>query len=505
MDRHLAHPVAGDHLDYLAYQLGRGVVLVGSHTKTRDDLGLASLPYSHSGGRHSLYAMDRADPGRKAALAIWQSRHLRAQRPDPGGDLVHVVGADSPWTLLVELDHAQGGSSGHRHRPVWTCAPPDLHGPHRRHAGDRYRRRDGDRDAWRRADLPRHVAEGTHGRRLPHQRARRGRLRILLPAYSDADSIPAAALTPSLTGRTSAPGRWLRGDLSERHKMAWNNDALTGHQRYAVGLPVDLGKRPERQMAKCRELLQRIARTCDYQRTAVPQLDGGVGRNDIAKRHGLAFGLRGGRAKLYDLADDLLVDQVHLVDIDVRHVLLLRQVEAGLVALIALCRLDVAAAQNAFRQEDIDVALDIERHVGRDVSWIDRDNQAYRDVFGLQHFGEYQRTISAHRVPDQDDRSGILAILANRRIGDQTADREFVDVRRDTGVFDLFGQTVHPARKDRTKSATEQVGAPVRLFRRRVGGRRECNRLSGVARHRDLAGQHRIDAATQDTCRKHRP
>jgi len=105
----------------------------------------------------------------------------------------------------------------------------------------------------------------------------------------------------------------------------------------------------------------------------------------------------------------------------------------------------VAAAQNALRQEDIDVALDIERHAGRDVRRIDRDNQAYRYVFGLQHLGEFQRTISAHRVPDQDDRSGIPAILANRRIGDQAADREFVDIRGDAGVFDLFGQTVHPA------------------------------------------------------------
>jgi len=49
------------------------------------------------------------------------------------------------------------------------------------------------------------------------------------------------------------------------------------------------------------------------------------------------------------------------------------------VALIALLRLDVAATQDAFRQEDVDVALDIERHAGRDVSWIDRDKQAYRD------------------------------------------------------------------------------------------------------------------------------
>src|SRR5450631_2840116 len=311
--------------------------------------------------------------------------------------------------------------------------------------------------------------------------------------------------------RADAPaltlGRRRRGDLSKRHKMAWNNDALTRHQWRTVGLPVDLGKRPERQMARCRGLRWRFAGPCDYRVTLVPQLDGGVGRNAVGNRPGLAVGFCPGRAKLYNLVDDLLVDQVHLVDIDVRHVLLLRQVEAGIVALIALCRLDVAAAQNAFRQEDIDVALDIERHAGRDVRWIDRDNQAYRYVFGLQHLGEFQRTISAHRVPDQYDRSGIPAILANRRIGDQAADREFVDIRGDAGVFDLFGQTVHPARKDRTKSTAEQVGAPVRLDRRLVGDRRLCDRFrGGVARHRgDLAGQRRIEAGTHDVRRKHRP
>src|SRR5258706_2183170 len=113
MDRHLAHPIAGDHLDYLAYQLGSGVVLVGSHAKTRDDLGLAGLPHSHSRGRHSIHALDRAGAGGKAALAVWQHWDLRAFGPDPGGDLVYVVGANSSRTLLVELNHAQGRPPGH--------------------------------------------------------------------------------------------------------------------------------------------------------------------------------------------------------------------------------------------------------------------------------------------------------------------------------------------------------------------------------------------------------
>src|SRR4030081_832538 len=113
MDHPLAHPIVGADLDCMAHQLGRGVVLVRSNAKTRDDLGLAGLPHSYSRRRHSVYALDRAGVGRETALAIWQWRHLRACDPDVGGDLVHVVGANSSWTLLVERDHAQGRPSGH--------------------------------------------------------------------------------------------------------------------------------------------------------------------------------------------------------------------------------------------------------------------------------------------------------------------------------------------------------------------------------------------------------
>ncbi len=113
MDRHVAQPVIGAYLDCMAHQLGRGVILVRSNAKTRDDLGIAGLPHSHSRRRHSIYALDRAGVGRETALAIWQRRHLRACGPDLGGDLVHVVGANSSRTFLVERDHAQGRPSGH--------------------------------------------------------------------------------------------------------------------------------------------------------------------------------------------------------------------------------------------------------------------------------------------------------------------------------------------------------------------------------------------------------
>src|SRR5260370_4879464 len=102
MDGHLADPIAGADLDCMAHQLGRGVVLVRSNAKTRDDLRLASLSHTYSRGRHSIYALDRAGVGREAGLAFRQRRYLRACRPDLGWDLVHGAGANPSRTLLVE-------------------------------------------------------------------------------------------------------------------------------------------------------------------------------------------------------------------------------------------------------------------------------------------------------------------------------------------------------------------------------------------------------------------
>src|SRR6266576_2326949 len=113
MDGQLADPIAGADLACVARELGRGVVLVRPNAKTRDDLGLASLPHSYSRGRHSIYALDRAGVGREAGPAFRQRRYLRACGPDLGGDLVHVVGANPSRTLLVERDYAQGRSPGH--------------------------------------------------------------------------------------------------------------------------------------------------------------------------------------------------------------------------------------------------------------------------------------------------------------------------------------------------------------------------------------------------------
>ncbi len=111
MDGHLADPIAGAHLDCMAHQLGRGVVLVRSNAKTRDDLGLASLPHSYSRGRHSIYALDRAGVGREAGLAFRQRRYLRLAG-------LTLVGISFTWWARIHLgrfwSNAITRKEGHR-------------------------------------------------------------------------------------------------------------------------------------------------------------------------------------------------------------------------------------------------------------------------------------------------------------------------------------------------------------------------------------------------------
>jgi len=129
--------------------------------------------------------------------------------------------------------------------------------------------------------------------------------------------------------------------------------------------------------------LQRIARAGEHRHARVPQLDGVTGRNDIVERHRLAAGFRRRRGELQYLGDQLRVDVVHLVDSDVEDFVMLREIEACKVTLITSCRFDVAATEDVFRQENIDAALDIERHGRADLRRLDHDGETDRDALGL--------------------------------------------------------------------------------------------------------------------------
>jgi hypothetical protein len=150
--------------------------------------------------------------------------------------------------------------------------------------------------------------------------------------------------------------------------------------------------------------------------------------------------------------------------------------------------------------------LDVQRHLRTCVSRIDGDHQAYRDVFGLQYPGERQGTKSAHRMTDQDDRNRIVTEIADSLIRDQPANGEFVDVSPDTGFLETIGQAIHPARKDRTERAAEQVDARLRLAR---GGRRVgSDRCGSIGRACNRTGDRQIANGRQDAdgkgCTDHR-
>ena len=70
-------------------------------------------------------------------------------------------------------------------------------------------------------------------------------------------------------------------------------------------------------MVKCCKPLQCIARTGELLRAAVPQLDWGIGRNNVAQRHRLSLGWQRRGRKLRNCRHQLFVDGIHLVDVDV--------------------------------------------------------------------------------------------------------------------------------------------------------------------------------------------
>ena len=138
---------------------------------------------------------------------------------------------------------------------------------------------------------------------------------------------------------------------------------------------------------------------------------------------------------------------IDLVDVDVGDFFVLLHVEACVVALVALLGHHIAAAQYAVGQEDVDEALDVQRHLRTCVGWIDGDYQAHRDVFGPQNPGKRQGAQPAHRMADQDDRRCIVTEIADGLIGDQPANGEFVHVSPDAGFLKTLGQASIPREK----------------------------------------------------------
>ena len=102
--------------------------------------------------------------------------------------------------------------------------------------------------------------------------------------------------------------------------------------------------------------------------------------------------------------------------------------------------------------------------------------------------------------------AGILAVIDNGLRGNQPADRELVDIGLDAGLFELIGQLVHPARKDRTERTAEQIDARFRRCRGlpRLGRRdRQVRRSRRIARRHGGLRQCRLRTGHEDAGRQH--
>ncbi|MGY4292676.1 hypothetical protein ACVWXN_000771 [Bradyrhizobium sp. i1.4.4] len=161
------------------------------------------------------------------------------------------------------------------------------------------------------------------------------------------------------------------------------------------------------------------------------------------------------------------------------------EVVARVMAPIAGHGHDVAAAEHAVGEEDVDEALDIERHVAGRMRGIDGDDEADPDVLLGRHLGDHDRAQPAHGMADQHDRRRVLLVAGDDTIADPSADGEFIDVGREAGLRQLFAEPVHAGREDRPHGATEQVDFWRRQrLDRRSGRRRRSGRDRGALRLR---------------------
>ena len=166
----------------------------------------------------------------------------------------------------------------------------------------------------------------------------------------------------------------------------------------------------------------------------------------------------------------MLLDAIELVHIDVDDFGAVFEVVGRVVAVETAARREVAAAQDVGGLVEVDIALDIRRHFIGGAVGIVGDEQAHRDMRGLERLGKFHGGIAADGMADNGDRLGVAAVIVDGLIGDSTPDQVGVDVGRDAGAADALRQFVH-APIDQADQASEQIGACVRFGARRFGRR----------------------------------
>jgi hypothetical protein len=132
-------------------------------------------------------------------------------------------------------------------------------------------------------------------------------------------------------------------------------------------------------------------------------------------------------------------------------------------------RREVPAAQNVGRLVEVDVTSNVRRHlVGKAVGIVGNE-QTNRDMRSPKALSKFNRGIAAYGMADNGDWLGITAVVADRLIGDTAPHEVGTDVCRDAGVANASRQLIHPP-IDKVDHAAEQIGAPVRLGCRSLGG-----------------------------------
>src|SRR4029077_6668115 len=103
-------------------------------------------------------------------------------------------------------------------------------------------------------------------------------------------------------------------------------------------------------MIRARKSLQRIAGACRNRHCAVPKFDRSCCRNDNAQWYDFAPDVRGRGGERPDLADQLVLDAISLLDVDMDYLAVVRKIDTGIVAVEAAATDYVSAAHDAKRR-----------------------------------------------------------------------------------------------------------------------------------------------------------
>src|SRR6516165_12342206 len=148
-----------------------------------------------------------------------------------------------------------------------------------------------------------------------------------------------------------------------------------------------------------------------------------------------------------------------LVEIDMNYFGAVLQVVARVIAMEAVRRGEVAAAQHVV---EVDVAVNVRRNAVGGTVGVVGDEQTHRDMRRLETFGKIHGGVAADGMADRGDRLRVAAVVADRLVRHAAPHQVGIDVCLYAGAVDARGKFVHPP-IDQADQTAKQVGAAVRL------------------------------------------